>query len=232
MNMRYQWILFDLDNTIYDFDRSSKEALQHTFEHFGIPYTSANIQMYKQINHQCWTDFENGKIDFATLRNIRFELFIKAIEVSIKPAEMGNYYLYLLSQADHMIEGAQSLLDNLRPKTKMAVVTNGLKEVKRPQLSRPAIRQYFDAVIISEEVGIAKPHQGFFEYTFDLINHPPKSEVIIIGDNLNSDIKGGNNFGITTCWFNPARKTNDSNIKPDSEIHHLEDFLEVLGIVD
>lgn len=228
--MRYQWILFDLDNTIYDFDRSSKDALQNTFDHFSIPHTEENIQTYKQINHQCWTDFENGKMDFATLRNIRFELFTERIGVKVKPSSMGDHYLYLLSQADHMIEGALPLLQDLRPRAKMAVVTNGLKEVKRPQLSRPAINQYFDAIVISEEIGIAKPHRGFFEHTFDLIKHPDKSDVIIIGDNLNSDIKGGNDFGISTCWYNPTGKTNDTTVQPDTEIQHLHEFLAVLGI--
>ncbi len=227
--MKYKWILFDLDNTLYDFDLSSKESLQQTFSAFGVDYSPENIQTYKRINHQCWTDFENGKMDFATLRNIRFELFSKAINGKFDPVAMGSHYLKLLSEADHMIDGAFDLLDDLLGKVSMAVVTNGLKEVKRPQLSRPAINKYFDAIIISEEVGVAKPHKGFFDYTFEAINHPAKSDVIIIGDNLNSDIRGGNDFGITTCWYNPGSKVNDTEVKPDIEIKQLDELITVIG---
>lgn len=222
--MPYSWILFDLDNTLYDFDKSSRFALEQTFSEYKIEFNLKNEQLYYQINKDCWTAFENGEMDFETLRSIRFERFAKAIGHSLNPEKMADLYLHLLSETDFKIDGAVTLLDYLKPKYKLAVVTNGLKEVKRPQLSKPEIAHYFQAVIISEEVGIAKPEAGFFEHTFNQIGNPEKSEVIIIGDNLNSDIKGGNNFGIDTCWFNPLGHKNNSSIKPTYEIRQLSDL--------
>ncbi len=226
--MKYSWILFDLDNTIYDFDASSAFALRKTFEAFDVDYNQANIDLYHKINHQCWTDFENGKMDFKTIRGKRFELFGEAINQSLDSEAMGDRYLYLLSTTDFKIDGAIDLLEELKPIYNLAVVTNGLKEVKRPQLSKPEIAHYFKAIIISEEVGIAKPHAGFFEHTFSEIGHPDKSKVIIVGDSLNSDIRGGNDYGIDTCWFNPKQKENDTAIKPRYEIQKLNGLFEFL----
>jgi 2-haloacid dehalogenase len=226
--MPYHWILFDLDNTLFDFDASSRYALKMTFEEFGVIHSDENIAVYHEVNHQCWTDFENGKMDFATLRNIRFELFAEAIKMNLNGKKMSDRYLYLLSTTDYKMEGATKLLNYLKPKYNLAVVTNGLKEVKRPQLSKPEIAHYFKAIIISEEVGVSKPHKGFFDYTFNAIGNPEKKETIIIGDSLNSDIRGGADYGIDTCWFNPNRKMNDTMIKPKFEISMLGDFLKII----
>ena len=226
--MAYRWILFDLDNTLYDFDTSSSFALQKTFEEFGLNHNAENIAIYQEINHQCWTDFENGKMDFETLRNIRFELFLKAIKKDLNGRSMSDRYLYLLSTTDFKMEGAISLLDYLKPKFNLVVVTNGLKEVKRPQLSRPEIAHYFKTIIISEEIGVSKPHTGFFDQTFNAIGKPDKKEVIIIGDSLNSDIRGGRDYGIETCWFNPKRKSNNGEVKPTFEISRLDEVIKIV----
>lgn len=227
--MKYQWILFDLDNTLYDFDAASHSALRKTFEKYGVDPNEKNIAIYYTINHQCWTDFENGMMDFKTLRNKRFELFVDKIGANTEALKMGDHYLKLLSQSDHKIEGAISLLDYLKPKYNLAVVTNGLKEVKRPQLSEPEISKYFKEIIISEEIGVAKPHQGFFDHTFKKIGNPNKSSVIIVGDNLNSDIRGGQNYGIDTCWFNPKHAANKTDVVPTFEINTLKKLISTLG---
>lgn len=226
--MNYRWILFDLDNTLFDFDTASKFALQTTFEAFEVPHTLENVNTYQAINHQCWTDFENGKMDFKTIRDIRFERFSKAIRMDLNATKMADKYLHQLSLAETKIEGATEILDHLKPNYNLVVVTNGLQEVKRPQLSRPEIAHYFKAIIISEEIGVAKPHAGFFEHTTRTIGSPPKSEMIIIGDSINSDIRGGQDFGIDTCWFNPKEKVNNTNVAPTFEIQKLHDLLNII----
>lgn len=227
--MTYPWILFDLDNTLYDFDAASHFALLKTFEEQGIEGSQKHQEAYYKINHACWTAFENGTMDFATLRNIRFKRFVEQLGLKADAKTMSDRYLQLLSVADHKIEGAIPLLDYLKPRHHLAVVTNGLKEVKRPQLSKPAIAHYFKAIIISEEIGVAKPHRGFFEQTFERIGQPPKSEVIIVGDNLNSDIRGGNDFGIATCWFNPKQKRNDTAVNATFEIDRLDQLIDLVS---
>lgn len=226
--MNYRWLLFDLDNTLYDFDAASHFALHQTLEEYGVDPSSGNKEVYYDINHSCWTAFENGAMDFKTLRNKRFELFVNEIGVNADASGMGNRYLKLLSETDFKIEGAMPLLDHLEPNYNLVVVTNGLKEVKRPQLSKPEISKYFKAIIISEEIGIAKPHEGFFDHTFNTIGSPDKSDVIIIGDNLNSDIRGGQDYGIDTCWFNPNQKNNATDVKPTFEIDTLDQLLKIV----
>ena len=102
-----------------------------------------------------------------------------------------------------MIEGAEELLAKLEGEVGLMLITNGLKDVQRSRLAHSTIQHYFSDVIISEEVGSAKPDEGIFNVAFEKMSHPPKADVLIIGDSLTSDIRGGNRFGIDTCWFNP-----------------------------
>jgi 2-haloacid dehalogenase len=111
----------------------------------------------------------------------------------------------------------------------LAVITNGLKDVQRPRLARSAVGQYLDHVVISEEVGAAKPDRRIFDAAFHLMDHPGKEEVLIVGDGLTSDIQGGNEYGIDTCWFNPLRRPCDPDIASRYEITSLS---ELLSIVD
>jgi putative hydrolase of the HAD superfamily len=117
---------------------------------------------------------------------------------------MGASYLAHLAQCGDLIEGAYEVLSALHGKSRIAIVTNGLKIVQRTRLERSRIRAYIDVLVISEEVGAAKPNPEYFEAVCDLTGQPLKSDVLIIGDSLTSDIQGGRDFGIDTCWYNPA----------------------------
>lgn len=219
--MPYTHLLFDLDNTILDFDRSESDALQRTFSDFSLPYEQASIDLYHQINKACWLAFENGELDQQTLRGLRFEKFLEAMEVKKDAHRMSEAYLQYLGNTAFWIDGAQQLLDQLRPDFKLVMVTNGLKDVQWPRLRQTKLVDYFETIVISEEIGTSKPSSDFFEFTFDQINHPAKSKTLIIGDSLNSDIRGGNDFGISTCWYNPNQKSNPTTVQPKYEIANL-----------
>ena len=111
----------------------------------------------------------------------------------------------------------------------MVLLTNGLSSVQHPRFRRSSIFHYFDSVVVSEDVGIAKPHSGIFEHTMKTLGHSCKNDVLMIGDNLRSDIQGGVNFGIDTCWYNPNRKKNESGITPSYEIEHLLQLENILS---
>jgi 2-haloacid dehalogenase len=223
--MRYSWILFDADDTLFDFKRSARYALGQTLVDFQIAPTEAHFQVYEGINHEAWLAFERQEITATDLRRIRFERFMDAIGEYREPVEMNAHYLQLLSQTRFMLNGAVELVATLKSKHyKMGLITNGLHEVQRPRIRFAEMDKYFDVIVVSDEIGISKPHKGFFEHSFEQMGYPEKSEVIVVGDSLNSDIKGGINYGVDTCWYNPKGSSNLTEHQPTFQIQRLEEL--------
>ena len=222
--MPYHWILFDADNTILDFDRSEREALAEALKELAIPFEESHHQAYHRINKACWRAFEQGELSRDELRLRRFELFFQEIGHQAEAGAFGASYLQHLSHGSFLIEGAMDQVRRLAGKYRLALVTNGLKEVQRPRISKSGLEPFFQAIVVSDEIGHSKPNSSFFEYTFDQIGHPPKDKVLIIGDNLNADIRGGADFGIHTCWYNPQHQENDLGISPNYEVARLQNL--------
>ncbi|HHS95938.1 MAG TPA: noncanonical pyrimidine nucleotidase, YjjG family, partial [Phaeodactylibacter sp.] len=185
--MKYETILFDADNTLWDFDLSEKFALFRVLTEEGIEYQPDYLEIWHGINQLCWHQLEEGLISAADLRWLRFERFFEQLDKRGNYKEIGSRYLRHLSTTDFMIPGAKPLLEKLSSNRQLALVTNGLQEVQRKRLQNTGIEDYFSCIIISEEVGVAKPHGGFFEKTFQQLGQPDKSKTIIIGDSLRSD---------------------------------------------
>jgi 2-haloacid dehalogenase len=202
--MTYRWILFDADGTLFDYDKAEAKALVKSFDEIGYPFEPRYAAAYRQINGQIWEDFEKGLITQNELRVRRFELLFEATSVEADAAVFSDLYLRFLAQGTDLIEGAEEILQVLNGKVGMVIITNGLKDVQRPRLARSTIGHYFDEVVISEEVGSAKPKSRIFDVAFERMGNPAKGEVLIVGDSLTSDIAGGINYGIDTCWFNPG----------------------------
>ena len=195
----YTWLLFDADDTLFDYPAAESGALQTTFEHFGQVYRSEILRIYQIYNRQVWNEFERGEILPQDLRLKRFRLLFDEIQVPLDPQDFSQRYLENLASASDLLPGASDVLEVLSKKYHIALVTNGLKEVQRPRLERSAIHSFIEKVFISEEMGVAKPAPAFFEIVFQELGNPPKSKVLIIGDSLTSDMQGGINFGIDTC---------------------------------
>lgn len=229
MSKKYNWLLFDVDNTLLDFDSAAKIAFHKTLEIFKIPARPQIYSIYKKVNHLVWTAYENKEISSEALRPKRFELFLKEINLPGQPAEMNETYLSLLIESSTLWRGAKDVLNQLSSQYQMAVITNGLKEVQRPRLALTQIDHFFQTIIVSDEIGVAKPQAGFFDYAFQQIKSSSKNKVLVIGDSLNSDIKGGINYGLDTCWFNPMGKDNTSGLQPTYEIRTLRELMEVLS---
>ena len=226
--MSYSWLLFDLDNTLFDFDQSERYALRHTFAVHQLPYQPDYLATYHRINKACWEAFENGEIDQQTLREVRFKRFLAAIDCPADPNQLGATYLKTLASTEFVLPGARELLDNLQQQFQLVAVTNGLKEVQRPRIRQSKMAHYFREIIVSDEIGVSKPHAEFFDYTFSTIGHPAKTEVLIIGDNINSDIRGGLNYGISSCWYNPRQIANPTTLQPTYEVQHLKEIAKIL----
>ncbi len=226
--MPYQYLLFDADNTLFDFDQTAKDAFAATFTAFGMTQEAHHFEQYIQISQQCWRDFEAKKIDQDTLRRVRFELFFEAAKIMGDALQFNQQYLQNLIHHSSLLEGAYELMQQLHGKIPMAIITNGLKEIQRHRLNHTGLTPFFEAIVVSDEIGVSKPHAPFFDHTFEQINFPKKSEVLVIGDSLSSDIRGGHNYGLDTCWFNPKGLENNMEIQPTYEIGELEELHDLL----
>ena len=226
---KYNWLFFDADNTLFDFNQSQAYALEASFHFFKLPFETNVNTIYTEVNRQCWIAFEDGFLDQQTLKKRRFELLFEEVGYKVDATLFGKTYLKYLSETNYLIPGARSLLDELRPKYKLAIITNGLKIVQRPRIQNAHLTEYFDSIIVSEEIGSAKPDARFFDIAFSQAGQPDKKEVLVIGDSLNSDIKGGYNYGLDTCWYNPEQKSSKL-IHPTFEIKELNDLVPVCGL--
>ena len=196
-----------------------------TCHDYGLNCDESIYKTYKVENAKVWESFENKEITALELRSLRFARFFSAIDVKgIDPFEFNAHFLQNLVEVSEAYDGAIHFLDNLRQRYKLSVITNGLKEVQRPRINKLKMNHIFESIIVSDEIGVAKPDIKFFEHSYNTIsNPPPKSEVLVIGDNLKSDIQGGINFGVDTCWIS-HNKENTSSIKPTYSVNSLLDL--------
>ncbi len=221
----YQWLLFDADGTLFDYDRAETKALEGTFRDFNLPFLAEHSAAYQKINQQVWLDFENGQITAAALRVARFERLFAAIQIQVEPEKFSLRYLQNLAAASDLINGAEETVRQLKEIYHLALITNGLMDVQRPRLAFSAIADCFEAVAISEELGAAKPDPHYFDLLFEKIGWPARDTALVIGDSLSSDIQGGINYGLDTCWFNPKEKPRNPNLPVTYEIRKLEELL-------
>ncbi len=229
---RYPWLLFDLDDTLLDFRRAEAEALRLAFEASAVPFEDAWLPVYHHVNGEAWQALEQGRIDPAELRWRRFETLFARLGLTgrLDPHAFSPLYLSSLSRQAHAVDGAVNLLDGLRARHRFAVITNGLSDVQRPRIAASAIVGHIDHLVISEEIGVAKPDPAFFDVALDGIGRPDPSGILVIGDSLSSDIAGGVNAGLDTCWFNPQGKTRPAGAPtPTFEIRSLADLPALVG---
>jgi len=208
---RYRWLLFDADGTLFDYDRAERAALAGALQQIGVAFAPEHLAAYRRFNQEVWQALERGQITPEVLKVRRFELLFQAIGVDHSPADFSARYLDAIADCAELLDGALDVVQALRSRYRMAIVTNGLSAVQRRRFERSAIRDCIVEIIISEEIGTAKPAREFFDVTFTRLGDPPKAEVLMIGDNWSSDIVGGANYGLDTCWFNPGRQ-----LRPDA----------------
>ena len=226
MKKHYPWLWFDADGTLFDYNRAEAAALRSTFDSLTLPFEDSYLDIYRKINHGLWQALERQEITQAVLRNRRFELLMEAIQVTGSPEQMSSTYVEQLSICSELIDGAYEILQALHEKSQIAIVTNGLRSVQRGRLAHSSIRSFINELIISEEIGAAKPGRAFFDAAFARCGHPAKSDVLIVGDSITSDIQGGVDYGIDTCWYNPIGDPSPDDVVITFEIKYLRELLE------
>jgi 2-haloacid dehalogenase len=224
--MTYQWLLFDADNTLFDYDQAEATALANSFRQFGLNLDQATGAQYRTINAKLWQDYELGHITQQALRVERFRRLFTEAGLALDAAAFSRQYLLNLSQAGQLLEGAEALIRELAAKYRIAIITNGIADVQRPRLENSPIHEFVEAFVISEELGVAKPDPAIFDAAFALMGWPEKTAVLIIGDSLSSDMQGGLNYGIDTCWYNPDNKP--ASLPVTYKIQRLEELHTIL----
>lgn len=226
--MKYKWLLFDADGTLFDYEKAEASALERTFEYFHLRYEPVYRSIYQRINHQLWLEFEQGLVSSEALRIKRFEIMQAEIGAQFVPCTFSDQYIIELANASELMEGAHEVVHGLRSRYQLGLITNGLRDVQRPRLERSTLRDSFSVFVISDEVGVAKPDRAIFDIAFREMGYPANDQVLIIGDSLSSDIQGGSNYGIDTCWFNPSHLSRNIDLPITYEISRLTELIGIL----
>ena len=204
--MKYSHLLFDLDNTLLNFSTASLEALKDIAKALQLEYNNEFLDVYHDINHGVWMEFESGIITAVELRKKRFEETAKYFKRTVDGNLLNRKYVKGVIANGNFMPGAKELLAAVHPNYSLSIITNGLKEAQRPRLKEAGIYELFEEIVVSDEIGFAKPDSKYFEYAWERLQRPEKSKVLVIGDSPNSDIKGGNGFGFDTCLYDPSQK--------------------------
>lgn len=224
-----KFVLMDCDDTLLDFHKAEALALRRALTEMGVEPTEAVVARYSAINQSMWELLEQKKITRAELLVRRFEILYQELGIEKSSQETQNFYLKFLSQGHFFMPGALELLEEIWEKYDLYMVSNGTAVVQEGRLKSAGISRYFKGIFISENIGVNKPQKEFFDRCFAMIPDFDPEQAIIVGDSLSSDIRGGNNAGIKTCWFNPKGKPRQEGIRVDYEI---SDLAELPGLLE
>lgn len=224
-----KYVFLDIDDTLLDFGRAEAQAIKTTFERIGIPATPEVIKRYSEINSRQWGLLEKGVLTREQVLVSRFDILFEELGIKNVPSEMAQAsYEYLLGIGHYFVDGAPEMLEELRDKYELYVVSNGTASVQDRRIKSAGIAPYFKRIFISERIGADKPSKEFFDAVFSEIDGFDRARAIIVGDRLTSDILGGINAGVRTCWFNPNAQPRDPEIPADYEIRALSELPELL----
>ncbi len=223
-----KFVFLDLDDTIFDFKKAEAVALSRALTELGVAPTPAVVSRYSEINDGLWKQLELGTVTRAQILVDRFKILFDELGKSINPEQTRDLYCGYLGQGHYFIDGAEALLDALYGKYKLYLASNGTTSVQTGRIKSASIAKYFDNIFLSQAIGANKPSVAFFNHCFSKIKNFNKDEAIIIGDSLSSDIAGGINAGIHTCWFNPHAAPVPAEKKPEYTVTALGEIPKLL----
>ena len=226
-----EYLFLDLDDTILDFHKAERIALSKTIREFGVEPTEEVLHRYHLINKCHWEQLELGKLSRAEVLTGRFRVLFAELGLSVDPVKMQAGYEHNLSIGHWFLPGAEEAVDILSKKYRLFLASNGTAVVQKGRMTSANLYRFFEQVFVSQEIGHNKPSKDYFDACFARIPGFDPEKAMIVGDSLTSDIKGGNNAGIRTCWVNPNHAPGHPEIRVDYEIealHQLPALLEEL----
>ena len=226
--MKYNNILFDADGTLFDFKLAEYTALSDTLAHFGLPDNPDVHQKYSAANAEQWTLLEKKLIKRDELRINRFRNFCGKAGFSEDPQKMADFYENSLSHKGFLIEGVIDICKRLSKYCDLYIITNGFRHIQTGRFAASPLLPFFKQVFISQDVGVEKPDPRFFAFVEDHIPGFQKQTALVVGDSLSSDIAGGLQYGLDSCWFNPAGVTPPEAMKINYTISSLSELQKIV----
>lgn len=226
--MKYDFLLFDVDDTLLDFVGCEYPAFKQALSNNGIEVSEEDFEVYKLINHELWQHFESGVYSKKEILTLRFDLLFVQIGVFGDAAQVSHDYLVAMGEHIEYEPGAKELLDSIKGEATMVIITNGAELAQRGKIKHTGLDAYFDYIFVSDEAGFHKPQQQFFDMVSAKVDGFDKNKALIIGDGLQSDILGGMNYGIDTVWYNKWKKSMPEEIKPTHIIEDMTKLQEIL----
>ena len=226
--MKYAYLLFDADDTLFDFPKASSRAFEAMCRAHDIPYTPEVYRLYHEINLELWAAFDRGEVskEYVTLE--RYVRFFRALALDRDPAQCNRDYLAAMGEGVYPLPHAEAACRELKARGhRMYIVTNAVASVQRSRLRGSVFASLFEAAFISEEAGAAKPSKAYFDYVRRQLPGMRSENTLVIGDSLATDIRGANNAGLPCCWFNPSGKPRQEGLRVDYEIRDLRELLEI-----
>lgn len=216
----FNWILFDADETLFHFDAYA--GLQLMFKGYGVDFTLEQYGVYQALNQPLWVQYQSGEIGAKQLQEQRFSYWGEQLHVA--PSLLNAGFLQAMAEVCTPLPGAVSLLNALQGKAKLGIITNGFTDLQQIRLERTGLHNHFDILVISEQVGAAKPHPQIFAHAKELMGNPDPESVLMVGDNPIADIGGGKQAGFYTCWLNRFDATLPAGITADLEVQSLTEL--------
>jgi len=208
--MRYQYLLIDNDNTLMDFNAAEAKALVDVLRANGLPTDEHTIHTYHEINDALWKALERGETTQPKLKVERFRQLLAFLgREDIDPVQLGAEYAAGLGNHADLLPGAEDFVRALHGKIKMALVSNGVSAIQRSRLAKCPLTPLFDAIVISEEAGVAKPDPRLLEIAMEQLGCTDKTQAVMMGDSLTADIAAANNAGMDSIFFSLKGKTSD-----------------------
>ena len=229
MSQRYDTVLFDADNTLFDFDAAEAQALDLTLEAYGYPVDGRSRDCYLTVNRNLWERFDRGEVKREWLVVERFAALQRSLGGHHDPAEMNAFYLSRLAEAGCLLPGAEELCRALVPSCTLAIVTNGVASAQRGRFARSPLKALIPWLFISEEVGYQKPQRQFFGAVLSAMSLPPSARIVVVGDSLTADILGAVNAGLDSIWYNPNGLPGRPDIVPTFEARSFDQVLHLIA---
>lgn len=232
LDLKYKYLLFDLDHTLLDFDAAEDIALSQLLKEEGVVEIQAYKDYYVPMNKALWKDLEQKKITKAELINTRFAKLFAHFGIEKDGAYLAERYQFFLSKQGQTFPGVEDLLKKLISKGyELYATTNGITYIQTGRLEQSGIAPFFKEIFISEQLHTQKPDAEFYEKIGARIPNFDKNQTLMIGDSLSADIQGGNNAGIDTIWYNPQHLENKTQAQPTYEVDSYQALLDCLGLL-
>lgn len=226
--MNKKILLIDLDNTLIDFNECARHSIINAFGELGFDYSPKVFETFIEENVRIWKRLEKGEITKPQLRADRWNIILGKLGIDYDGTILEEMFENGVAEYACPVEGAYDLLDYLKGKYKLYIVSNGFRFVQESRLKIGDFEKYFDGLFVSEDIGIPKPAREFFDYCFEKLGNPLKEDTLLIGDSLSADIIGGINYGIDTIWFNKNGAILSEDIEPTYIVNKLEEIMEIL----